>query len=137
MAPLRTGADWDFDGCEELERRAAMHNELAKFRAPLSLQQVLSARWIVEPLDLYEVPAFADGAVCLVLAFVAAARELGRPFVTVVSRGFCHDGHHQFGSTPHDITSFEALRRAPARAFACLSPVPCGQACRPPQAHVG
>ena len=93
-------------------RAAAMQNELAQFRDPLSFQQVLGARQIVEPLGLYEVPAVADGAVCLVLASEDAARQSGVPFVTVRGRGFSHDGRHQIGSTPHDITAFESLRIA-------------------------
>ncbi|MDH5617631.1 MAG: thiolase family protein, partial [Gammaproteobacteria bacterium] len=48
-------------------RAAAMSNPLAQFRDPLQIHQVLSARMIVEPLGLYEVPAIADGAICLVL----------------------------------------------------------------------
>ncbi len=93
-------------------RQAAMHNRLAQFRDPLQLQQVLSARTIVSPLGLYEVPAMADGAVCLVLASEDAARASGAPYVLVKGRGFCHDGRHQIASKPHDITAFESLRSA-------------------------
>lgn len=93
-------------------RQAAMKNKLAQFRDPLQLQQVLSARTIVAPLGLYEVPATADGAICLVLASEDAARAAGAPYVTVKGRGFCHDGRHQIGSKPHDITAFESLRTA-------------------------
>ncbi len=93
-------------------RQAAMTNPLAQFRDPLRLQQVLSARMIVEPLGLYEVPAMADGAICLVLARECAARDAGVPYVTVKGRGFCHDGRHQISSKPHDITAFESLRSA-------------------------
>ena len=93
-------------------RRAAMNNKLAQFRDPLKLEEVLSARQIVEPLGLFEVPALADGAICLVLASIDAAEQLGQPYVTVIGRGFSHDGHHQFDSTPHDITEFKSLRMA-------------------------
>ena len=58
-------------------RRAATNNELAQFRDPLNLEEVLSARRIVDPLGLYEVPAVADGAICLVLASIDAAEQLG------------------------------------------------------------
>ena len=98
-------------------REAAMRNPLAQFRDPLGLQQVLSARQIVEPLGLYEVPAIADGAVCLVLASVDAAEALGSHYVTITGRGFAHDGRHQIGSTPHDITAFESLRTAAPAAL--------------------
>jgi acetyl-CoA acetyltransferase len=93
-------------------RRAAIENELAQFRDSLSLEQVLNARPVVEPLGLFEVPAIADGAICLVLASEDVARELGTPYVTLRGRGFCHDGNHQMGSVPADITAFESLRIA-------------------------
>jgi acetyl-CoA acetyltransferase len=93
-------------------RRAAMENELAQFREPLSLAQVLNARQIVEPLGLFEVPATADGAICLVLASEAVARELGSPYVKLRGRGFYHDGNHQISSAPTDITAFKSLRVA-------------------------
>lgn len=98
-------------------RQAAVKNELAQFRDPLSLKQVMSARQIVEPLGLYEVPAVADGAICVVLASVDAAKALGKPYVTVKGRGFCHDGRHQIGAAPHDITDFESLRIAAPAAM--------------------
>ncbi len=98
-------------------RQAAMQNNLAQFRDPLTMKDVLNARQIVEPLGLYEVPAVADGAICLVLASEELAREAGLPYVTVKGRGFCHDGRHQIGSVPHDITAFEALRTAGPNAL--------------------
>lgn len=99
-------------------RQAAMKNKLAQFRDPLQLQQVLDARMIVAPLGLYEVPAMADGAICLVLASEEAARASGAPYVLVKGRGFHHDGRHQIGSKPHDITAFESLRSAGPAALA-------------------
>ena len=94
-----------------------MENELAQFRSPLSLDQVLQARHIVEPLRLYDVPAIADGAICLVLASEDVARELGSPYVTLRGRGFYHDGHHQMSPAPGDITAFESLRVAAPTAL--------------------
>ena len=99
-------------------RRAATRNPLAQFRDPLSTAQVLGARRIVEPLGLYDVPAIADGAICLVLASIDAAKASGRPYVQLRGRGFCHDGRHQISSAPHDISAFEALRIAGGAALA-------------------
>jgi acetyl-CoA acetyltransferase len=72
----------------------------------------------VEPLGLYEVPAVADGAICLVLAAESVARATGRPYVTLRARAFRHDGHHPIGDRPHDITAYPALRDAAAAALA-------------------
>jgi acetyl-CoA acetyltransferase len=99
-------------------REFATHNPLAQFRDRLSLAEVLAGRPIVEPLGIHEVPAVGDGAVCLVLASEAVARNLGRPYVTLRGRAFRHDGHHQIGDRPHDITHYPALREAVAAALA-------------------
>jgi acetyl-CoA acetyltransferase len=99
-------------------RMHAARNELAQFREPLTEQDVLDARPIVEPLGLLDVPAVADGAICLVIASEAVARTLGRPFVTVRGRGFYHEGYHQVGNVPHDMTAFPAARHAVDSALA-------------------
>lgn len=98
-------------------RQHARLNPLAQFRKPLSLEDVLAARMIVEPLGLLEVPAVADGAICLVVTREGLAKELGRPHVTVGGRGFYHEGYHQIGDHPHDMTAFPAARRALETAF--------------------
>lgn len=98
-------------------RAFARLNPLAQFQERLTLEQVLNARQIVEPLGLYDVPAIADGAVCLVLAEAGIARELNKPAISMRGRGFCHDGHHQIGATPHDITAYPALREAAGTAL--------------------
>ena len=99
-------------------RQHAQGNPLAQFRKPLTLDDVVNARMIVEPLGLLEVPAIADGAICLVVTREALAREMGRPHVTVAGRGFCHEGFHQIGDHPHDMTAFPAARHAVDAAFA-------------------
>ncbi|MCE2841254.1 MAG: thiolase family protein, partial [Novosphingobium sp.] len=96
-------------------RRHAMANELAQFRKELTLEEVLAQRMIVSPLGLFEVPSVADGAICLVLASEEAARASGKPYVTVEGRGYHHEGYHQIGGKPHDMTAFPAARQA-ARA---------------------
>src|SRR5690606_14129164 len=70
-------------------------NPLAQFRKPISIDDVLQARPIVEPLGLYDVPGRGDGAACIVLASEDVARSLGKPYALVRGRGFCHDGSHQ------------------------------------------
>jgi acetyl-CoA C-acetyltransferase len=100
-------------------RRHAMHNPLAQLRGrPLSESEVLAQRPIVEPLGLLDVPPRGEGAVVLLLASTDAARELGRPYLEVRGRGFAHDGFHQVGDRPHDMTDFVAARDAVAQALA-------------------
>jgi len=99
-------------------RNNAMLNELAQFRSPLTMEQVLEQRPIVEPLGLYEVPARADGAVCLILCSEENARSLNKPYVTIKGRGFYHEGFHQIGDSPTSITAFPAARYAAQDALA-------------------
>jgi len=96
-------------------RSHAITNELAQFRKPLTLEEVLAQRMIVSPLGLFEVPSVADGAICLVLTSEDAARASGKPYVTITGRGYYHEGYHQIGGRPHDMTAFPAATLA-ARA---------------------
>ncbi len=99
-------------------RQHAQLNPLAQFQGDLSIDDVLAQRMIVEPLGLFEVPSVADGAICLVLASEDVAKQSGKPYVLIRSRGFSHDGHHQIGDAPHDITAFPAAKQASVKALA-------------------
>lgn len=99
-------------------RRHAGLNPRAHFRAPLTLEEVLAAPPIVEPLGLYDVPPRSDGAVCVVLARADAARRSGRPYAAVRGRGFFHEGVHQISELPNDMLAFEAATRALGAACA-------------------
>ncbi|MDM0066843.1 thiolase family protein [Variovorax sp. J31P207] len=92
-------------------------NPLAQYRKPVTLDEVVRQRPIVEPLGLYDVPPRGDGAACLVLASEDVARSLGRPYVLVRGRGFCHDGTHQISDVPNDMIAFESARQAAATAY--------------------
>jgi acetyl-CoA acetyltransferase len=99
-------------------RRHAALNPLAQFREPLTLEEVLEQRMVVEPLGLYEVSPRSDGAAVLVLAREEIARSLNRPYVLVRGRGFYHEGAHQIAEVPNDMTAYQAAERAAAAAYA-------------------
>src|SRR5205823_7222924 len=99
-------------------RAHAMLNPLAQYRSPITLEQVLAQRPIVEPLGLYEVPPRGDGAACIVLASEETARALGKPYALVRGRGFHHEGAHQISEVPNDMIAFNAARRASTTAYA-------------------
>jgi len=99
-------------------RRHAALNPLAQFRKPMTLEDVLAQRPIVDPLGLYEVPGRGDGAVCLVIAEEEVARKTGRPYARIRGEGFYHEGAHQISEVPNDMIAFAAARRAGAKAFA-------------------
>ena len=98
-------------------RRHAMLNPLAQFQTPLTVEDVIQQPPIVEPLGRYDVPPRSDGAICLVLTSETRARELGKPFIRVLGRGFSHDGYHQIGCVPHHMTDFFAAREATSQAL--------------------
>jgi acetyl-CoA acetyltransferase len=100
------------------DRWNAALNPLAQFRKPVTLEEVLAQRPIVEPFGLYEVPPRSDGAACLVLAREEVAKELGRPYLLLRGRGFHHEGAHQISEVPNDMISFNAAQRASAAAYA-------------------
>jgi acetyl-CoA acetyltransferase len=93
-------------------------NPLAQFRKPITIDEVLAQRPIVEPLGLYEVPPRSDGAACLVLAREEVAKTLGRPYLALAGRGFHHEGAHQISEVPNDMIALGAAERAGQAAYA-------------------
>lgn len=98
-------------------RHHASLNPLAQFRKPISLEEVLAQRPIVEPLGLYEVPPRGDGAACVVVASEDYARGLGIPYAIVRSRAFFHEGAHQINDTPTDMIALDAAVVASRAAY--------------------
>jgi acetyl-CoA acetyltransferase len=99
-------------------RAHAALNPLAQFRKPITVEEVVAQRPIVEPLGLYEVPPMSDGAACLVLAREEVAKSLGRPYLALKGRGFHHEGAHQISEVPNDMIAFGAAQRAGRAAYA-------------------
>ena len=98
-------------------RGHAALNPLAQFRKPITLEEVLAQRPIVEPLGLFEVPPRGDGAACVIVASEDYARSLGRPFVLVRGRAFHHEGVHQIADVPTDMIAFNAAEKAATAAY--------------------
>ncbi|MDG1988153.1 MAG: thiolase family protein [Halieaceae bacterium] len=98
-------------------RLFSRHNFLAQFTSDLSLNEVLTARTIAEPLGLFEVPARADGAICLVVTTEETARKSNKPYVIVSGRGFFHEGYHQIGMQPQSMTEFKSAFCATSEAL--------------------
>ena len=93
-------------------RQLAALNPLAQYRSPISIEDVISQRPIVEPLGLYEVSPRSDGAICLLITTEEIARSLNKPYARVRGRGFQHDGYHQINDQPHDMIAFPAATQA-------------------------
>jgi len=98
-------------------RGHAVLNPIAQFRKPITLEEVLAQKPIVEPLGLFEVPPRSDGAVCLVLASEDVAKSIGQPYSLIRGRGFFHEGAHQISEVPNDMISLTAAKVAGQRAY--------------------
>jgi len=98
-------------------RRHAALNPLAQFRKPVTLDEVLAQRPIVEPLGLYEVPPRGDGAACVVVASEEYAKTLQVPYVRVRARSFFHEGAHQINDVPNDMIALNAAATAARAAY--------------------
>ena len=98
-------------------RKWSSLNPISQFKDLISVDDVLQSPFIVDPLHMLDIPQRADGAVCIVVASDKVAQSLRKDSVSVISRGFTHDGRHQMGDEPHDMTDFPAARDAVNRAL--------------------
>ncbi|WP_281783300.1 thiolase family protein [Sinimarinibacterium flocculans] len=98
-------------------RAHAEHNPLAQYRTPITLDEVLAQRPIVEPLGLFEVPPRGDGAACLLVASEDRAKASGLPYALIRGRGFFHEGAHQISEVPNDMIRFIAAETASKLAY--------------------
>jgi acetyl-CoA C-acetyltransferase len=99
-------------------RGHAALNPIAQYRSPITIEDVLAQKMVVEPLGLYEVPPRSDGAACIVLADAEYAAALGKPYVLIKGRGFHHEGVHQVSEIPNDMIGFNAAVKAGRQAYA-------------------
>jgi acetyl-CoA C-acetyltransferase len=66
-------------------------NPYAQFPGEITKQTVLGAIRVAEPLGLFDCSPVSDGAACVMLCPVEAAKELGKPVIKVVGSGHATD----------------------------------------------
>ena len=82
----RSGATADdFAQVVVKNKRHAVHNPKAQFRAEMTVEQVLQSRTIVPPLTLYMCAAIGDGASAVVVTSAERAKAVGRDDVEVLA----------------------------------------------------
>ena len=106
-------------------RLHASLNPIAQYRMPITIEDVLAQKMIVEPLGLFEVPPRSDGAACIVIADAEYAATLGKPYVLIRGRGFHHEGVHQLSEIPNDMIAFNAAIKAGGQAYENAAVEPC------------
>jgi len=104
------------------QRRYAADNERAIMRDPLTLDDYQKARWIAEPLKIYDYCLETDGACAVVVTSAERAPDLRRPPV-YISAAVWGPGHLVDTASWPDLTSSGGKYAAPRLfAMAGLSP---------------
>jgi acetyl-CoA C-acetyltransferase len=97
-------------------RRNAAKNPKAQFQTPVTMEEVMSGRMIVDPLTLYDCCPITDGAAAVVLAVEERAKDMtDRPLVYI--RGTGQASVNNMSANMPDWTTWEALKIAAAQAY--------------------
>jgi acetyl-CoA acetyltransferase len=94
------------------QRNYARLSPRAMMRKPLTMEQYLSSRWVVEPLRLFDCCLETDAAVALVVTSAERARDLARPPVLISAASY-GSGPTLFSNGNRDITTSAAANLAP------------------------
>jgi len=89
-------------------RRHALGNPYARFRSPVTVEEVLASPLVADPLHLYEICAVSDGAAAVILASEAVARRLGRAAIRVAG---CAVASGTFGDPARRIPTIASAVR--------------------------
>jgi acetyl-CoA acetyltransferase len=72
-------------------RHHASLNPKSVMTKPITMQDYLGARYITEPLRLFDYCLINDGAVCMILSTVERAKDLRKPVVEMIATSACGD----------------------------------------------
>jgi acetyl-CoA acetyltransferase len=101
----------DFGRIAVLSRTNALDNERAMMRKPMTMDDYLASRWIVEPFRLFDCCLETDGAVAIVLVRADRAKDL--PHRPVLVQGAAWGGGITVVNNGHDD-----LTKSPAAPIA-------------------
>jgi acetyl-CoA acetyltransferase len=96
-------------------RAAAQHNPKAQYRNPITLDDVLSSKEVVSPLNLLDCCPTGDGAAAAVLVNDAGAERLGLQPTVRVAASVLGTGYYR--EQDRDMTSFSLDRSTSRRAY--------------------
>ena len=90
------------------QRDNASRNERAMMRTPITMDDYLSSRWIVEPLCLFDCCLETDAAIAVVVTSAERARDLRHTPVLVSGAGW-GGGHTLYSNHREDLTQSAAI----------------------------
>lgn len=102
-------------------RAWAQDNPLAVFRRPLTLEDYLAARWIAEPLRLYDCAVPVNGAIAVIVTRPELAADLRKPPVHILGMGQGHPGTPDQAGFDREIGGGGAIARDTAFRMAGVS----------------
>jgi acetyl-CoA acetyltransferase len=93
-------------------RRHAIENPIAQYRKPMTLEDVLAAPMIVDPLTRFQCCPMADGAAAVVIGAPGPGRSNGRS-VTLKTAVYCSGGYEN----PQNLVRWETDYQACGMAY--------------------
>jgi acetyl-CoA acetyltransferase len=94
------------------QREHASHSPRAMMRTPITMDDYLTSRWIVEPFRLFDCCLETDAAVALVVTTAGRAADLRHP-PALVSGAVWGSGHTLISNRRGDLGTSAAARSAP------------------------
>jgi acetyl-CoA C-acetyltransferase len=109
----------DLAGVAVKNHANAARNPIAQYSDPLTVEQVLKAPRVAEPLGVLDCTPTTDGAAAVVLTSVARAQETGRPYAVIEGIALAVvDGYYAgFFHDDNDYLGFRVTREAAASAY--------------------
>ena len=90
-------------------------NPNAQFPHEVSLEQVINATMVADPITVLDSSPVSDGAACVVITSVEQAKKIGKPFIRIIGSGAATDtlALHQRA----DLTALKAVNISGERAY--------------------
>ncbi|MEO0156568.1 MAG: thiolase domain-containing protein [candidate division WOR-3 bacterium] len=90
-------------------------NPNAQFQSEITIDDVLNATMVADPITVMDSSPVSDGAACVIVTTIDIAKKLGKPMIKIIGSGAATDtiALHQ----RKDILSLDAVRVAGERAY--------------------